>query len=755
MSISELAVVNAKDMILVQPEGPYLLGGHSFGGTLVMEIAMLLESWGKEVEFVFIFDTPVKEQSKPGDPDAPRATAADMNEILEIIIGALGSEVVGLGSGEQHPRDSPEWKDMNLHQRLEFLQPLWSVMSGRPLSLEECRQGLEFVALNLRRQNREEDMRRHTFCSNSISAKVIFFRATLTGAVTSFTDDKYGEFPMGASWYRYCEDLQIIDIPGNHFSILRQEEEDMHYVVAALKQALGMAGWVHTVHPEGKMPSVVLPPEVEGLHMDDFAAELANLGVHDPQLIDHLKDTLEPINEATLGAMMSTLAQVKGVVPINAAARVIMLTEPNRARSPLPEYSDEDDEWDEWDLEMEVREGVISERPAPVPVEVLRLHKKAIGAREDDNISLPTSPLSAREPCGSNDFEDDLPVVVLCTDANGGISGLETFCSIVQVPIFAVTLPLDEKMMEEVTTLTELAELVAKAARAQILRRRPGARLLMAGVGFGGVVAFEAAAWLQSETGMAYPLLLFDGLGTVLEHLEAFFWMVDEEDEELDELAQTVAVLYPTMLEAQKHGKPVLTKEGFAARLYGLETFEAKLDWIATHKPPEMPTQEWDDKIHELLLRLSYYRTLTASYHPKRHCPGECFLFASYMEDRVGGSLMQEGGPGGCWQTIASACLPVEVLAFPPGACRGEMSEHVPEWVSSNLVENVVEGAVAENWAPGYSAPPVPDPNWRPLPRVLELWDHRMNQHEGEDDVEQGSPSSGDTDGDASYASRW
>ena len=96
MSISELAILNAKDMILVQPDGPYLLGGHSFGGTLVVEIAMLLESWGKEVDYVFVFDTPVKEQSKPGDPNAPRATAADMNEILEIIIGALGSEVVGL-----------------------------------------------------------------------------------------------------------------------------------------------------------------------------------------------------------------------------------------------------------------------------------------------------------------------------------------------------------------------------------------------------------------------------------------------------------------------------------------------------------------------------------------------------------------------------------------------------------------------------------------------------------------------------------
>lgn len=46
----------------VQPEGPYLLGGHSYGGLVAMEIAAVLESWGYDVGLVIIMDTPRPEQ---------------------------------------------------------------------------------------------------------------------------------------------------------------------------------------------------------------------------------------------------------------------------------------------------------------------------------------------------------------------------------------------------------------------------------------------------------------------------------------------------------------------------------------------------------------------------------------------------------------------------------------------------------------------------------------------------------------------
>jgi len=54
--ICSLAEANAADMLTVQPpgNGPYVLGGHSYGGAVAVEIALLLESWGHEVGLVLV-----------------------------------------------------------------------------------------------------------------------------------------------------------------------------------------------------------------------------------------------------------------------------------------------------------------------------------------------------------------------------------------------------------------------------------------------------------------------------------------------------------------------------------------------------------------------------------------------------------------------------------------------------------------------------------------------------------------------------
>ena len=54
LNIPQLARQNASDIVKVQPEGPYLLGGHSYGGAVAMEVAMVLESWGHEIGAVMV-----------------------------------------------------------------------------------------------------------------------------------------------------------------------------------------------------------------------------------------------------------------------------------------------------------------------------------------------------------------------------------------------------------------------------------------------------------------------------------------------------------------------------------------------------------------------------------------------------------------------------------------------------------------------------------------------------------------------------
>jgi len=44
-------------MIEVQPQGPYMLGGYSFGGYLALEVAQQLQAVGQEVDLLVMFDT--------------------------------------------------------------------------------------------------------------------------------------------------------------------------------------------------------------------------------------------------------------------------------------------------------------------------------------------------------------------------------------------------------------------------------------------------------------------------------------------------------------------------------------------------------------------------------------------------------------------------------------------------------------------------------------------------------------------------
>jgi thioesterase domain-containing protein len=148
LDLKALALQNAADIVLIQPEGPYLVGGHSYGGAVAVEIAMVLESWGKEVGlvlvrilyvinsshptnilrtcfnglfvlFVQIMDTPLKEQIRPGQPEATEATNEDCLELMEMILGALGRDALGMGSSIAHPKESDEWKGMTVSCHLK------------------------------------------------------------------------------------------------------------------------------------------------------------------------------------------------------------------------------------------------------------------------------------------------------------------------------------------------------------------------------------------------------------------------------------------------------------------------------------------------------------------------------------------------------------------------------------------------------------------------------------------------------------
>lgn len=51
---------------------------------------------------------------------------------------------------------------------------------------------------------------------------MVYFRAANQGACTYMDDRRSGLLPHGACWYDLCDDMEVIDVPGDHFSLLRQ-----------------------------------------------------------------------------------------------------------------------------------------------------------------------------------------------------------------------------------------------------------------------------------------------------------------------------------------------------------------------------------------------------------------------------------------------------------------------------------------------------------------------------------------------------
>lgn len=62
--LEEMAEYHVKEILKIQPEGPYFLGGGSFGGTLSYEIAYQLRQLGKEIGMLALFDVEAATKSQ-------------------------------------------------------------------------------------------------------------------------------------------------------------------------------------------------------------------------------------------------------------------------------------------------------------------------------------------------------------------------------------------------------------------------------------------------------------------------------------------------------------------------------------------------------------------------------------------------------------------------------------------------------------------------------------------------------------------
>ncbi|MDZ8261973.1 SDR family NAD(P)-dependent oxidoreductase [Nostoc sp. ChiQUE01b] len=186
--VEEIATEYIEALRTVQPEGPYFLGGSSFGGTLAFEMAQQLYAVGQKVELLAMIDT-------PGPGEIP-PTPEDDTEIL-IYLLAVGSNLpISLEHLKQLTPDE---------QLLYFLNQKEVVNKMLPdVTLPHVQQLLHLFKVHSQAMLDYEPQ--------IYPGKIIFFRASDRDAFNSPHPER--------GWLNLAtEGVEIQEIPGNHITM--------------------------------------------------------------------------------------------------------------------------------------------------------------------------------------------------------------------------------------------------------------------------------------------------------------------------------------------------------------------------------------------------------------------------------------------------------------------------------------------------------------------------------------------------------
>ena len=231
-TVEEMAALYLDAMRAVQPQGPYLLGGWSFGGVIAFEMARRLRAGGEEVALLALFDSRPPELAT-GGAASPVAEPADFDALLEaeeaeLIVGMLGRSL---------PLTIQELRPLGTDERLALVIERAREQSLLPpgFGLAEARR---YLAIN--RDNRRAG---HLYRALPAPLRAALFLAQ-DGSNVADPD----------AWSRLASlGVEILPVPGNHANLVaRPYVESLAQAVAeaictrvstpALSQGAGSIG---------------------------------------------------------------------------------------------------------------------------------------------------------------------------------------------------------------------------------------------------------------------------------------------------------------------------------------------------------------------------------------------------------------------------------------------------------------------------------------------------------------------------------
>ncbi|ACK65882.1 amino acid adenylation domain protein [Rippkaea orientalis PCC 8801] len=206
-SIPELAAAYVQELQTFQPEGPYRLGGWSFGGLVVFEMACQLAAKGEEIALLALFSSYIGEFRV--EWPAPR--------FHDFLTGVFYEYGLDLGQIDVDHLSRVQFLE------LAFVQAKQSGVISPDLAFSDF---YRVIRQNWRVYRRNVQLGRGYIPQTQLKHLVLF-------EAEDRSLDGHGPFE---NWERFATKVSYHEVPGNHFTMLR--EPNVSYLAASLKQYL-------------------------------------------------------------------------------------------------------------------------------------------------------------------------------------------------------------------------------------------------------------------------------------------------------------------------------------------------------------------------------------------------------------------------------------------------------------------------------------------------------------------------------------
>jgi malonyl CoA-acyl carrier protein transacylase len=226
--VEEIAAHHIKAIQTVQPHGPYLIGGHSFGGKVAFEIAHQLKTQGEVVSLLAIVDIQVgvTESAKAalnwGNAKYIANLADDFERTLDTKLGVSFETLQSLNPEEQH----------------HFFQKQLKLVGQTTYTDSELRRLLQVYQANT------QAMIQYVLPANDLIPITLLRAEELTLGYNFLPDETstQADSTWGWSQLSVAKPLAFYLVPGNHFSMMM--EPHVQVLADKLKVCLD------SVHPD-------------------------------------------------------------------------------------------------------------------------------------------------------------------------------------------------------------------------------------------------------------------------------------------------------------------------------------------------------------------------------------------------------------------------------------------------------------------------------------------------------------------------